>query len=599
MTDGAGNVFPMQPGEFRFPLAALGNYRLAVEPPGTYTAPSVASRQQLAALTRPGGGAFLIDAASFGDPFALATIEPVRIDIPLDPPTITASLTKTASRARVVPGDVVFYTLTLTNPDPRREKAGVTIVDTPSPWLRLRKDTVRIDGEEATDGQVTISPTGDRLTFDVGPLQPSGSRTIVYAMTVRADAPAGNAVNDAIATDERGGETQARAVVRIDRETIGSRMTVIGRVSAGRCSVTGDGEGGRVGIPGVRIMLEDGSFAITDEDGRYHFEGLVPGTHVVQANRQTLPEGSNYVDCTRSTRSAGSANSRFVIGQGGSLIVADFHATVTDDVMSILQELASRDDANIDGSVGDASDLILDDGEEFGNGDRANLSPFAQADAVNGTISGPSRTLGPLGSQRATTADDSADARAASGASTDWLALGDGPTDFLFPDIGHNPRTPAIRVVIRHRADETVRLMADGKAVDPLSFDGSKVSGDNAYAVSIWRGVPLNRSVTKLSAAIVAADGSIVRELTRDVQFTTTPARARVAARANPPDRRWREQSGGRRTHHRSPRSAHSRRRVGIGFHQRPLRKRASPQRAAAAPTCRTGRCIADLVGSG
>jgi hypothetical protein len=84
----------------------------------------------------------------------------------------------------------------------------------------------------------------------------------------------------------------------------------------------------RRGIAGVRVMLEDGSFAITDADGRYHFEGVVPGTHVVQVARMTLPEGAQLVDCSGSTRNAGSAMSRFAIGQGGSLVVADFHAVL-------------------------------------------------------------------------------------------------------------------------------------------------------------------------------------------------------------------------------------------------------------------------------
>ena len=52
----------------------------------------------------------------------------------------------------------------------------------------------------------------------------------------------------------------------------------------------------------TRVMLEDGSFAITDQDGRYHFEGVVPGTHVVQVSRMTLPEGARMVDCSASTR---------------------------------------------------------------------------------------------------------------------------------------------------------------------------------------------------------------------------------------------------------------------------------------------------------
>ena len=32
-------------------------------------------------------------------------------------------------------------------------------------------------------------------------------------------------------------------------------------------------------------MLEDGSYAVTDYQGRYHFEGVDPGLHVVQVDQ--------------------------------------------------------------------------------------------------------------------------------------------------------------------------------------------------------------------------------------------------------------------------------------------------------------------------
>ena len=63
-------------------------------------------------------------------------------------------------------------------------------------------------------------------------------------------------------------------------------MTIIGRVTDGGCAA---GPKPRAGVAGVRIMLEDGSYAVTDRDGRYHFEGVMPGTHVVQLDDMTLP----------------------------------------------------------------------------------------------------------------------------------------------------------------------------------------------------------------------------------------------------------------------------------------------------------------------
>jgi hypothetical protein len=71
-------------------------------------------------------------------------------------------------------------------------------------------------------------------------------------------------------------------------------------------------------------MLEDGSYAVTDVDGRYHFEGVVPGTHVVQIDPSTLGPNLVPAECAANARSAGSSISRFVTGQGGALLRADF-----------------------------------------------------------------------------------------------------------------------------------------------------------------------------------------------------------------------------------------------------------------------------------
>ncbi|MEL7232345.1 MAG: hypothetical protein AAGJ85_07535, partial [Pseudomonadota bacterium] len=57
----------------------------------------------------------------------------------------------------------------------------------------------------------------------------------------------------------------------------------------------------------------------------YHFEGVEPGTHVVQVDTATLPQGFDPVMCEENTRFAGSAISQFVDAQGGSVWRANFY----------------------------------------------------------------------------------------------------------------------------------------------------------------------------------------------------------------------------------------------------------------------------------
>lgn len=453
VTDGAGNVHSTPEGGYRFPLAPFGSYRIRVEPPAPYAAPSKSTPAQLTGLTHADGSPLHLSDASYGGVLALSSSAPVRVDIPVDRPPVTVTLVKTVSRPSASPGDAVFYTITAHNPD-TRAKRQVTLTDTPSPWLTLRKDTIRVD-RQPDPAAVQLAPDGRSLTVALGDLAPGATRIITYAMGVRIDAPTGQALNRAEAVDARGNRTVTSVVLKIDRDVITSRMTLIGRVIDGGCRPNAVPRG----LAGVRIVLEDGSFAVTDADGRYHFEGLVPGTHVVEAIEQTLPAGGRFVDCSRSTRSAGSASSRFLMGQGGSLLVADFSAELPE-------------------------------------------------------AAGPA------------TKPEQASDRQAAGGETDWLALGDGPDGFLFPMPDHNPRAPAVRVVIRHRKGQTVELTVDGKPVDKVAFDGAR--DGPGYSVSIWRGIPLSGDVTRLAATVRNRDGSVAGAYTRDVHFSGTPARVEL-----------------------------------------------------------------------
>ena len=493
--DSAGNSYPMQPGEYRFPLVPVGTYRLAITPPAPYHAPSTATPAQVAGINRPDGSNVTILASSYGANFAITSPSPVRIDIPVDRPPVAVSLTKSVSQANATPGDLVFYTITARNPDPSHVKRGVTVSDTPSPLLRLSKNSVRLDGSP-NPANITISANGRALSANFGDLAPGATRTMTYAMTVRLTAPPGQALNKAMATDARGTTAYASATVTIEPDTLDSRMTVIGRITDGDCTRTGP----HIGIPGVRVMLEDGSFAVTDREGRYHFNAVVPGDHVVQVAGETLPDGGRFVNCGRSTRNARSAISRFVSGQGGSLAVADFYA-----VLRGPQNLPAPEPV-----------------AEPAPAAKPQPGAAAPAPAKRGLNDALSATL--TADQRAAAESE----RIAAGAQTDWLALGDGPNDFLFPAPDHNPRAPAVRVVIRHRPGQKVELTANGKPVDPLTYDGLKLAPSHAYAISIWRGVPLDGDTTHLVALVKNPDGSLANTLVREIHFNQTPARVEL-----------------------------------------------------------------------
>ena len=115
----------------------------------------------------------------------------------------------------------------------------------------------------------------------------------------------------------------ARVPIRLRRGLFDNRGMISGKVyidcNCARTPGQGDGE---LGIPGVRVLMEDGTGAITDVEGKYNFVNVRAGLHVVKVDRNTLPAGATLV--TLNTRNAGDAYSRFVDLKAGELQRADF-----------------------------------------------------------------------------------------------------------------------------------------------------------------------------------------------------------------------------------------------------------------------------------
>lgn len=115
----------------------------------------------------------------------------------------------------------------------------------------------------------------------------------------------------------------AAVPIKLDRGVFDARGVIAGKVYV-ECDCTNNtGQGdGEVGIPGVRVVLEDGTGAITDVEGKYNFVNVRAGLHVVKVDRSTLPPRATLV--TLSTRNAGDGYSRFVDLKEGELARADF-----------------------------------------------------------------------------------------------------------------------------------------------------------------------------------------------------------------------------------------------------------------------------------
>ena len=324
VTDGGGQVYVFPTGGFRFPFVPAGDYRLIITPPAGFTAPSAVPPGGLAGLTDPFGNPYSVGVGSYADLFTVGGGPALNIDLPVDPLAAAATglvLEKAASRSEVGIGDFVQYALILKNLDTLNPATATTISDFLPAGFRYREGSAHLDGVLVADP--AISGDGRTLLFDVGVLAAGASVRLTYVAEVGAGAQTGVALNSAIASAAGGAASNRAKVAVLVRESFfGSCALLVGRVVEGDCGIPADEV---AGVPDVRILLEDGTYTSTDLDGQFHFEGVCDGTHVVQLDVQSLPEGLEPVSCIRNTRFAGSAFSQFVDLRGGTLWRTDFH----------------------------------------------------------------------------------------------------------------------------------------------------------------------------------------------------------------------------------------------------------------------------------
>jgi uncharacterized repeat protein (TIGR01451 family) len=459
VTDASGTVYAFTSGFYRFPFLRRGTYRLVVTPPSPFSFPSAATAGELAMLSRSDGGVFAISAGSFGGTITLFDPAPVRIDIPLDQPGSALTLRKETSTVTAMPGDVVQYRITVENPDRTRNSGQVTITDQLPNALRLRQNSLKYQGAPIV---AEIAPDGSSFRVTVPHLAAGANGLLTYLAEVRQDARPGNAVNVARASDNRGAQSGAvDAPIRIVKDGISERFTLVGRVTDGGCTVDPRQSNG---IASVRVMLQDGTYTVTDQDGRYHFEGLIPGLHVVQIDPGSLPLDKAPLDCADNTRSAGSAISRFVEGSGGSLKRADFRVKTTE----------VREDTR------------------------------KAVTALPPVLTDPQ----------------------AAGAERDWFAGQEPGTGFVYPDVDQNPRVKSVRIAVKHRSGQTVELSVNGKVVSAFNFDGVKQNVDGQIFVAIWRGIDIDDGENELVARIKDTNGVIVETLQRTVYYARAPMKA-------------------------------------------------------------------------
>ncbi len=217
-------------------------------------------------------------------------------------------------------------------------------------------------------------------------------------------------------------------------------------------------------ISGVRLYLEDGTSVISDSNGKFHFENLSKSLHVISMDSSSF-DGEATV-CRENIRGAKSALSQFV----------DMRTVGIKEVTFCLKK---------------------------GKKKKVQKSNYHYKIPRVHTDKMPNYTSLDIQKEKS-------------------------DEKLLWPKEGYIPAMPSIKVAILHKEKEKAVLYLNGKKVDMLSFDGFIKGKDKKRRISKYRGLDLQKGDNKLTVRIYHDNGTLKKELTRVVHFTTAPVRAEV-----------------------------------------------------------------------
>jgi uncharacterized repeat protein (TIGR01451 family) len=303
-------------GKYRFPFLRPGTYRLEVIPPAGYEFSSAVPIDSLPDNRK-------VDSlASFGVDFVISDA-PIGLDfdIPLDPLANGVLFAeKTVDRKVADIGDFVNYKIEITSQAINTVR-NLQVFDNLPFGFEFVEGTARVDGDTLANPDGGVGPN---LRFLIGDIEPGGKKILTYRVYIGPGADRGDGINTALVqSDELIIKTSNEAKVEIEVRggVFSDEALIVGKVFLD-CDENNMQDASEVGIPGVRIYLENGNYVVTDSEGKYCFYAVKPNKHVIKIDNYSLPEGSRLK--VLDNRHAFDPSSRFADVKKGELHRADF-----------------------------------------------------------------------------------------------------------------------------------------------------------------------------------------------------------------------------------------------------------------------------------
>ncbi|HUH56329.1 MAG TPA: SdrD B-like domain-containing protein [Rhodanobacter sp.] len=290
------------------PGAPSGNYTVRIEQPAGYLpAPSGIHAPASNGLTVPAGNtpyhvSHLPGPPATGDLPAYYlgfVVTPLSAGItgnhlPLDPVLQGAlRVTKTTPKINVTKGDLVPYTIEITN-TLAVPLANIAARDLVPAGFKYRNDSARIDG-------VAHEPliNGRELSWPELSFAPNQVRSVQLVLVIGSGVGEGEYVNQAWAQNtlaDRLVSNIGSAAVRIVPDPTFDCADLIGKVFDDK-NGNGYQDQGEPGVPAVRVVTARGLLVTTDDQGRYHIPCAAVPEHarganfVIKLDERSLPTG--------------------------------------------------------------------------------------------------------------------------------------------------------------------------------------------------------------------------------------------------------------------------------------------------------------------
>ncbi len=357
-----------------------------------------------------------------------------------------------ASKEQASLGEFIKYTCTIENRGDE-DALGARLHNRLSDGLIYRKDTFRFDDEKVKQLSISKDKKSLDFLFDI-----HGGETRVFTFITNVDIDAKSVVHSrGVVHFAKRASNSVRASTKIKRDFDDSAMIV------GALKLSKDEN---ASLAGVRFYLDNGTFVHSDRQGKFHFDGVTLGSHVVSIDPASIFGRFVLQECQNDLNHMQSKTSAFVDTSTSHIQKVNFCVRVDKKIAALHPTLSFS-------------------------------IPKKEIEKM------PEFTQGSFKKEQKTDA-------------------------FLWPKEDYVPPMPSIKVAFLHQADEKTVLYLNGTKVDMLNYDGFVKSRDKKQMISKYRGIDIINGDNFLEMKVMDKSGKILKTIQRKIHLSTSPVRAKI-----------------------------------------------------------------------